>query len=76
MSLSLATTYNKSMIKAWEANHDIRYVTSAHACIMQLCGIIMYVMKSKRAMGHLLKNIVCELHSKELHIHLKLGATC
>ena len=44
--------YNDSVMLAWQANHDIQYVLNAYACVMYVAS---YVMKTKKAMGVLLK---------------------
>ena len=43
--------YNPGVLKAWEANHDIQYVTDAYACAMY---IVSYISKGQRGMSDLL----------------------
>jgi hypothetical protein len=44
--------YNPHLLKAWEANMDIQYVTDAYACAKY---ILSYISKPEREMGQLLK---------------------
>ena len=44
--------YNPGVLKAWEANHDIQYVTDAYACAMY---IVSYISKGQRGMSDLLR---------------------
>ncbi|WAR21609.1 hypothetical protein MAR_015583 [Mya arenaria] len=48
--------YNKGILKAWEANHDIQFVTDAYACAMY---IVSYISKGQRGMSDLLRR-ACE----------------
>lgn len=52
---------------------DVEFVLNAHTCIMYVAS---YMMKSERAMDHLLKHISEEVRNDEFHLQLKkIGAT-
>ena len=48
--------YNLGILQAWEANHDLQYVTDAYACAMY---IVSYISKGQRGMSNLLQS-ACE----------------
>ena len=60
--------YNPNVMLAWQANMDIQYVLNAYACVMYVAS---YMMKSERAMGELLRNVVNENRTDELKIQLR-----
>lgn len=60
--------YNASIMLAWQANHDIQNVLNAYACVMY---VALYVMKTEKAMGALLKQVAAEVRTDELRTQLK-----
>lgn len=46
--------YNPGILHAWEANHDIQFVTDAYACAMY---IVSYISKGQRGMSDLLRKV-------------------
>ena len=57
--------YNISILKAWEANIDLQYITNAYACVMY---IVSYISKGTRGMSNLLRRASEELKFKESSI--------
>ncbi|XP_074656877.1 uncharacterized protein LOC141910064 [Tubulanus polymorphus] len=49
--------YNPALLRAWQANMDIQYVTDAFACVVY---IVSYISKSEREMGLLLEHTRAE----------------
>ncbi|XP_074661914.1 uncharacterized protein LOC141914585 [Tubulanus polymorphus] len=49
--------YNPALLRAWQANMDIQYVTDAFACVV---FIVSYISKSEREMGLLLEHTRAE----------------
>ena len=61
------------MLRAWGANMDIQFILDAYACVMYVTS---YMMKSERAMGELLKQVVKETRGDDIRTQLrKLGTT-
>jgi hypothetical protein len=60
--------YNPHVMLAWQANTDIQYVLNAYACVMYVAS---YMMKSERAMGELLKNVMNENRTEKLKLQLR-----
>ncbi|XP_071943751.1 uncharacterized protein [Antedon mediterranea] len=50
--------YNPSLLRAWNANMDIQYITNVYACIIYL---VSYMSKSEREMGLLLSHAASEM---------------
>ncbi|XP_071958642.1 uncharacterized protein [Antedon mediterranea] len=50
--------YNPSLLRAWNANMDIQYITSVYACVTYVIG---YMSKSEREMGLLLSHAASEV---------------
>ncbi|XP_071963825.1 uncharacterized protein [Antedon mediterranea] len=50
--------YNPSLLRAWNANMDIQYITNVYACIIYVIG---YMSKSEREMGLLLNHAASEI---------------
>ncbi|XP_071965644.1 uncharacterized protein [Antedon mediterranea] len=50
--------YNPSLLRAWNANMDIQYITNVYACIIYVIG---YMSKSEREMGLLLNHAASEV---------------
>jgi len=46
--------YNPDLLKCWNANMDIQYITDAYSCVMY---IISYISKAEREMGVVLENV-------------------
>ncbi len=46
--------YNPDILKAWEANMDLQFVSNAYACIEYVVG---YITKDEREMGTLLQAV-------------------
>ncbi|CAJ1060221.1 uncharacterized protein LOC121898666 isoform X1 [Xyrichtys novacula] len=59
--------HSKTLLKAWNANMDIQYVTDAYACVVY---IISYISKAERQMGLMLANAQREA-SKEDNLSAK-----
>ena len=65
--------YNPAVLRAWRANMDIQFILDAYACVMYVTS---YMMKSERAMGELLKQVVKETRGDDIRTQLrKLGTT-
>ena len=65
--------YNPAVLRAWRANMDIQFILHAYACVMYVTS---YMMKSERAMGELLKQVVKETRGDDIRTQLrKLGTT-
>ena len=65
--------YNPAVLRAWRANMDIQFILDAYACVMYMTS---YMMKSERAMGELLKQVVKETRGDDIRTQLsKLGTT-
>ncbi|XP_071150937.1 uncharacterized protein, partial [Mytilus edulis] len=45
--------YNPSLLRCWNANMDLQYITDAYSCVMY---IISYISKAEREMGVVLEN--------------------
>ena len=66
-------SYNPDLLRIWKANMDIQYILDAYACVMYVTS---YMMKSERAMGELLKQVVKESRGDDIRTQLrKLGTT-
>ena len=64
--------YNASVMLAWQANMDVQFVLNAYACVMY---VALYIMKTEKAMGVLLKQVAAEVRTDELKTQLKkIGA--
>ncbi len=64
--------YNPAIIRAWEANTDMQYITNAFACVMYIAS---YVLKPEKGMGHLLKQTAKEMANEDIQKQLrKLGS--
>ncbi|XP_071952879.1 uncharacterized protein [Antedon mediterranea] len=50
--------YNPSLLRAWNANMDIQYITSVYACVTYVIG---YMSKSEREMSLLLSHAASEV---------------
>ena len=46
--------YNQTLMKAWEANLDVQFVTKVYACVMYLAS---YISKPERTLGDVLKSV-------------------
>ena len=46
--------YSETMMRAWEANLDVQYVTSVYACVMYVAS---YVSKPEKTLGDVLKSV-------------------
>ena len=46
--------YNVTIIKAWEANLDVQYVTNVYSCIMYVAS---YMSKPEKTLGDVLKGV-------------------
>ena len=46
--------YNATLIKAWEANLDVQYVTNVYSCIMHVAS---YMSKPEKTLGDVLKGV-------------------
>ena len=57
----MINNYNETIIKAWQANMDIQFVSNAYACIQYL---VAYITKEEREMGMLLQAVSKE-HSSQ-----------
>ena len=65
--------YNPAVLRAWRANMDIQFILDAYACVVYVTS---YMMKSERAMGELLKQVVKETRGDDIRTQLrKLGTT-
>ena len=49
--------YNKTLMKAWEANLDVQFVTNVYACVMYVAS---YISKAERTLGDVLKAVSSE----------------
>ena len=66
-------SYNPNLLRIWKANMDIQYILDAYACVMYVTS---YMMKSEKAMGELLKQVVKESRGDDIRTQLrKLGTT-
>ena len=64
--------YYPSVMLARQANMDIQYVLNAYACVMY---VALYIMKTEKAMGVLLKQVAAEVRTEGLKKQLrKIGA--
>ena len=64
--------YSPAVLKTWQANMDIQYVTNAYACVMYIAS---YVLKAEKGMGELLKQAAKELQQGNTRQQLnKLGS--
>ncbi len=64
--------YNPAIMKAWEANTDMQYITNAFACVMYIAS---YVLKPEKGMGELLKRAAKEMENADIQQQLrKLGS--
>ena len=64
--------YSPAVLRAWQANMDIQYVTNAYACVMYITS---YVLKVEKGMGELLKQAAKEVHQGNTRQQLnKLGS--
>ncbi|XP_041461886.1 uncharacterized protein LOC121413199 isoform X1 [Lytechinus variegatus] len=50
--------YNPQLLRAWNANMDLQYVTNAYACVAY---IVSYMSKAEREMGMLLSHTLSEM---------------
>ena len=64
----LINNYNPSVMLAWQANMDIRYVLNAYTCVMYVAS---YIMKTEKSMGELLKRVAAEARTHELKSQLR-----
>ena len=46
--------YNATLIKAWEANLDVQYVTNVYSCVMYVAS---YMSKPEKTLGDVLKGV-------------------
>jgi hypothetical protein len=46
--------YNILLMKSWEANLDVQFVTNTYACVMYVAS---YVSKPEKTMGDVLKGV-------------------
>jgi hypothetical protein len=60
--------YNAVILKSWEANMDLQYVTDVYACIKY---IVSYVTKDERQLSDLLRNASKQAHNTNLQQQLK-----
>ena len=66
-------SYNKHVIKAWQANMDLQYIIDPYSCIMYVTS---YMMKSERDMSELLRKVSKEVRSEDIKTRLRrLGTT-
>ena len=64
--------YSPAVLKAWEANMDIKYVINAYACVMFIAS---YVLKAEKGTGELLKQAAREMEQGNTRQQLnKLGS--
>jgi hypothetical protein len=45
-------SYNRTLLLAWRANHDIQFITNVYACAMYVAS---YITKGQRGMSQLLR---------------------
>ena len=57
-----------SLMLAWQANMDIQYVLNAYACVMY---IALYIIKTEKSMGELLKQVAAEARIDELKMQTR-----
>ena len=60
--------YNLPVLLVRQANMDLQYVLNAYACVMY---VALYIMKTDRAMGELLKHVAPETRTEELKVQMK-----
>ena len=64
--------YSPAVLKTWQANMDIQYVTNTYACVMYIAS---YVLKAEKGMGELLRQAAKELQQGNTRQQLnKLGS--
>ena len=64
--------YSQAVLRVWQTNMDIQYVTNAYACVMYFAS---YVLKAEKGMGELLKLAAKEVHQGNTRQQLnKLGS--
>lgn len=55
--------YNPELLRAWNANMDIQYITDPFSCVMY---IVSYITKSERELGQLIKHAQKEAREENL----------
>ena len=60
--------YNGGILKLWQANMDIQYITDPVSAVMYVCS---YMMKSDAAMGELLKAVTKEFLHEDVYMQMK-----
>jgi hypothetical protein len=65
--------YNRDVMLAWRANHDVQFINNAYACAVYLCS---YVFKAETAMSQCLRDVAKEASDQTVKAQLrKLGNT-
>ena len=61
-------SYNTHVMRAWQANMDIQFVTDAYACVMYIAS---YMMKNEKGMSELLKQVGKESRTEDITEQLR-----